>query len=92
MGYDHGDSFPFDFQPNGIQFGSNREENCHHDHIPFNLKGNRIRVFSVFTVCLISLLSAARVPDRLNVRHISLDYLFPVWKQLKHHDTMVLRG
>ena len=25
----------------------NRNENCHHDHIPFNLKGNRIRVFSV---------------------------------------------
>ena len=25
----------------------NRTENCHHDHIPFNLKGNRILVFSV---------------------------------------------
>ena len=22
MGYDHGDSFPFDFEPNGISFGS----------------------------------------------------------------------
>ena len=22
MGYDHGDSFPFDFEPNGIQFRS----------------------------------------------------------------------
>ena len=22
MGYDHGDSFPFDFEPNGIPFGS----------------------------------------------------------------------
>ena len=22
MGYDHGDSFPFDFEPNGITFGS----------------------------------------------------------------------
>ena len=22
MGYDRGDSFPFDFEPNGIQFGS----------------------------------------------------------------------
>ena len=22
MGYDHGDSFPFDFEPNRIQFGS----------------------------------------------------------------------
>ena len=26
----------------------NRKENCHHDHIPFNVKGNRIRVFSVW--------------------------------------------
>ena len=25
----------------------NRKENCHYDHIPFNFKGNRIRVFSV---------------------------------------------
>ena len=25
----------------------NRKENCHHDHIPFNLKGNIILVFSV---------------------------------------------
>ena len=48
MGYDRGDSFPFDFQPNGIPFGSeNRKENCHHDHIPFNLKGNGTIVFSV---------------------------------------------
>ena len=36
MAYDRGDSFPFDFEPNGIAFGSeNRKENCHHDHIPF---------------------------------------------------------
>ena len=43
MGYDRGDSFPFDFKPNGIPFGSeNRKENCHLDHIPFNLKGNGI--------------------------------------------------
>ena len=27
----------------------NRKENCHHDHIPFNLKGNRNIVFSVYT-------------------------------------------
>ena len=25
------------------------KENCHHDHIPFNVKGNGIRVFSVKT-------------------------------------------
>ena len=82
MGYDRGDSFPFDFEPNGIQFGSifdfifnnliyqfnfifniwfniyilnqmefnlvqYRKGNCHHDHIPFNVKGNGNIVFSV---------------------------------------------
>ena len=48
IGYDHDDSFPFDFELNGIPFGSeNRKENCHHNHIPFNLKGNGILVYSV---------------------------------------------
>ena len=48
MGYDRGDSFSFDFKPNGIPFSSkNRKENCHHDHIPFNMKGNGNMVFSV---------------------------------------------
>ena len=48
MGYDRGESFPFDFEPNGILFGSeNQKENSHHDHIPFNLKGNGSIVFSV---------------------------------------------
>ena len=54
MGYDRGDSFPFDFEPNGIPFGSeNRKENCHHDHIPFNKEGNGNIVFSVhrFSAC-----------------------------------------
>ena len=32
MGYDRGDSFPFDFGPNRIPFGSkNQNENFHHD-------------------------------------------------------------
>ena len=49
MGYGCGDSFPFDFEPNGIPFGSeNRKENCHFEHIPLNLKGNRILAFSVY--------------------------------------------
>ena len=35
---------------NWIPFGSeNRKENCHHDHIPFNVKGNGNIVFSVYT-------------------------------------------
>ena len=53
MGYDRGDSFPFDFEPNIIQFGSeNRKENCHHDHIPFNLKGNGNIDFSVYRMSI----------------------------------------
>ena len=44
MGYGRSDSFTFDFELNGILFGSeNRRENCHHDHIPFNLKGNGLK-------------------------------------------------
>ena len=48
MGYDCRDSFPFDFEPNGIPFvPENLKENCHNDKIPFNLKGNGILVFSM---------------------------------------------
>ena len=47
MEYDRDDSFPFDFEPDEIPFGSNRKENCHHDHIPFNVTGNGNIVFSV---------------------------------------------
>ena len=55
--------FPFPFKLNGMwswwQFSlrffnqmefhlvHNRKENCHHDHIPFNVKGNGNIVFSV---------------------------------------------
>ena len=53
MGYDRGDSFTLDFL-NQIEFHlvQNRKENCHHDQIPFNLKGNGNIVFSVFSVFL----------------------------------------
>ena len=52
MRYDRGDSFPLDFEPNGIPFGSeNRTENCHHDYIPSNVKGNGNIVFSVYGSC-----------------------------------------
>ena len=47
MGYDRGDSLD-NFEPNENPFGSeNLKENCHHDHIPFNVKGNVNIVFSV---------------------------------------------
>ena len=48
MGYDRGDNFPFDSEPNGIHLVQNRKENCLHDHIPFNLKGNGMLVFSMY--------------------------------------------
>ena len=47
MGYDRGDSFPLDFGPNGILFGSKSKGKRYHDHIPFSLKGNGNIVFSV---------------------------------------------
>ena len=51
MGYDRGESFSFDFEPNEIPFGpENRKENFHHDHIPFNLKGNGNMVFLVYVI------------------------------------------
>ena len=49
MGYDGGESFHFDFEPNGVPLDSeNLKENCNHDHVPFNLKGNI--AFSDFSV------------------------------------------
>ena len=57
MGYDRGDSFPFDFETNGIPFGSeNRKENCHRDHIPFNMKGIGNIVFSAYEECVAKLI------------------------------------
>ena len=47
MGYDRDESYPLEFEPNGIQFGSKSKGNCHHDHIPFNEKGIGNIVFSV---------------------------------------------
>ena len=40
MGYDSGDSFPFDLNQMEIHLVQDRKENCHHDHIPFNVKEN----------------------------------------------------
>ena len=48
MEYDHGgDSFPFDFELNEFHFVQIQKENCHQDHIPFNVKGIGSIVFSV---------------------------------------------
>ena len=53
MGYDHGDSFPFDFEPNGFPFGS-------------KLKGKLSpRSYSIQFERKYSFFSAKRLPDRL---------------------------
>ena len=54
MGYDRGDSFPFDFEPNGDPFGSKFKRKLSprsdiHIDIPFNVKGNGNIIFSVYT-------------------------------------------
>ena len=58
MGYDRDDSFPFEFELNGIPFGSkNRKEKCH--HIAFNVKGNGNIVFSVY--CIINRIERRKI-------------------------------
>ena len=52
MGYDRGDSFPFNFESNGIPFDI---------QIPFNLKGNGIIVFSVYRMVTPLIIVFARV-------------------------------
>ena len=47
MGYDRGDTFLSISNQMEFHLVQNRMENCHHDHIPFNLKGNGNIVFSV---------------------------------------------
>ena len=42
MGYDRGDSFPFDFEPNGIPFGSK----CKGKLFPFNFL-NQLKIHLV---------------------------------------------
>ena len=65
MEYDRGDSFPFDFEPNGILIVSkcnqieyylvqNWKENCNHDEIPLNLKGNK-NLYVLWVQCEIKL-------------------------------------
>ena len=34
----------------GFRSAQNRKENCHHDHIPFNLKGKSIFFVSVYII------------------------------------------
>ena len=40
MEYDRGERFPFDLKQMEFHLVKNQNENCYHDHIPFNLKGN----------------------------------------------------
>ena len=95
MGYGRDDSFSFDFEPNGIPFGSeNRKENCHHDHIPFNVKGIGNIVFSVYKNSQTGKTSPIRL---IAVRQtgVSRHQGGPIEGPLKppvHHSTTILRG
>ena len=42
-----------------IHLVQNRKENCHHNHIPFNLKGNGNIVFSVYMLHIVGIYEAA---------------------------------
>ena len=63
MGYDRGDSFLSILNQIKFHLVSNRKENCHHDHIPFSLKGIGNRVFSVF---ILDIIRAIRDSIRFN--------------------------
>ena len=67
---------------NQIEFHlvQNRKESCHHDHIPFNLKGNGNKVFSVCCTCLTHswLLGDEEVVCQVAPEEVSLD-LFLYW-------------
>ena len=57
----------------------NRKEYCHHDHIPFNVKRNRIRVFSVNNhPHLQTQLPAGRVPSQV-IFSLLLYFLFIIY-------------
>ena len=59
---------------NGISFGSeNRKEISYLDHIPFNLKGNRIQIFSVHIIFCMYILC----PFCLHSVSIPCPYPFP---------------
>ena len=46
MNHDRGDSFSFNFEPNGIPFSSKSKGNCiRKDRISFNLIGNKYLFF-----------------------------------------------
>ena len=69
----------------------NRKENCHHDHIPFNLKGNGILVFSVCTTNLCraqgvhhSKLTGCSNWDCHHWVSETLSDLGPIWANFRH--------
>ena len=66
---------------NGIPFGSeNRKETRHHDHIPFNVKGNEIRVFSEFLI-VVGLPGVSRLSSQAGLEWLRDLQLFVVSKQ-----------
>ena len=65
MGYDRGDSFPFDFQPNGIPFGSKSKGKLSPRSYPIHCERKWKHSFSV---CVISVHAEISVSDSLQMR------------------------
>ena len=52
MGYDRGDTIISILNQMEFRLVQNRKKNSHHDHIPFNVKGNGNIVFSVYDTAM----------------------------------------
>ena len=55
MGYARGDSLFSILNRIDFHLVQNRKENCHHEHIVFNMKGNGVLVLSVYEAVWIDL-------------------------------------
>jgi len=60
-----------------FQLVQNRKENCHHDYIPLNVKGNGNTVFSVHLITRLFMKVSMHAP---NVLYNQLQmFFFPCW-------------
>ena len=93
MGYDLGDSFPFDFEPNGFPFDSKLREKLSLRSYPIQFerkwKYSFLRVCVYLFICIITRISAwaIRAASTYNVR--LLGSRFP-WMETSHQSTRLL--
>ena len=73
MGYDHGDSFPFDFEPNGIPFGSKIKEKLSPRSYPIQFerkwKYSFLSLTSLYTVACSTGIVVREVMTITNIIH-----------------------